>query len=83
MAIFTVTDGDPNTDEDYHLGANGIIIDPIVIGNAVAVGVDNRGGGGGGCAIASTHPEATDAAILLLPIFYLFGRRWARKRVRK
>ncbi|NOY54300.1 MAG: hypothetical protein GXP58_11915, partial [Deltaproteobacteria bacterium] len=82
--MFNVTDGGAG-DEDGT--ANGIIVDPIVLGQAGTgadvVNVSSSGGGsGGGCAV-SAQPDAADVLLLLLPLFALAGTRWARKRLNK
>jgi len=78
--LFTLRDGNSSEDQD-HL-ENGIIVDPIVIGEAVSTG-GGKGGGGGGCALSSGQPDAVDALLLLLPVFLLAGLRWAGKRNRR
>jgi len=59
---------------------NGIISDPIGIGEETASG-GGGGGGGGGCALSSGSSNSMDAVLFLLPLFVLYGLRWARKRV--
>jgi len=81
--MFKVTDGGTG-DEDG--SANGIIVDPVVIGQSgtggdTSAGGGGGGGGGGGCAISGSG-NSMDAALFLLPLFVLYGLRWARKRVR-
>jgi len=75
---FTLKDGGPG---DTDGTVNGIIADPIGIGEATPSS-GGGGGGGGGCALAG-RPDAADALLLLLPIFALIGTRWARKRINK
>lgn len=73
----TLKDGGPGDDGPV----DGIIIDPLGIGEDTST-PSGRGGGGGGCGIAG-QADAADAMLLLLPIFALVGTRWARKRIRK
>ncbi len=80
--MFTVTDGGTG-DEDKTV--NGIIVDPVVMGQSGTGGdtsvSGSRGGGGGGCAISGSA-NSMDAAVFLLPLFVLYSLRWARKRVK-
>ncbi len=82
--VFTVTDGHTGDEDGLE---NGIIVDPVVIGQSgtggdtSVSGGGGGGGGGGGCAI-SGYSNTMDAAVFLLPLFVLYSLRLARKRVK-
>lgn len=62
----TVTDGDLLTDSDGMV--NGLIDDPLAVGEVTPAASGAAGGGGGGCAIA---PTGTDVGLPLMLLFSL------------
>jgi hypothetical protein len=74
---YTLTDGDSLHDEDRR--ANGIVVDPVVIGQAPAATIDSSGSGGGGCALSPTQGRPEDFVLLFIPIIILIGIKWYRE----
>lgn len=68
----TLTDGDPQTDLDNI--ANGLIVDPLALGNATPPG---SGGGGGGCTLGTraNYDPTLLAVLILLVVVKCEGQR--------
>jgi hypothetical protein len=76
----TLRDGDPQTDLDGI--ANGIIDDPVAVGDAGSPPADSGsqagGGGGGGCTLNAANSE--DPLFLLIALASLLGLSTGRRR---
>ncbi len=76
-----VTDGDPVTDADGLV--NGLIVDPVALGNDVRAGFDFTDSGGGGCSLGAGggHGRAGEWLLVLLFLAWLgVGRPYCRLR---
>jgi len=76
-----VTDGDPLTDADGTV--NGLIVDPVALGNDVRAGFDFTDSGGGGCSLGAGggHGRAGEWLLVLLFLAWLgVGRPYCRLR---
>jgi len=76
---FTLTDGEPNEDEDDL--ANGVIVDPVVIGEASSTNT-RYSSKGGGCALNPGSGNPGDIVLLFIPILIVIGIKWFRKGMR-